>query len=124
MEEMLNNMKFFVFSWKFKTLVLIIVLIAIAGIYFGKELYGYIIASFLFWLIYFFSKQAESEHIISPKEKNEMIEDYSELKKEADLVRDHINETKEDLEAKLYLHSLEKEMEVIKRTLDQLEEKK
>lgn len=124
MRDWLANYKGLFDSWKFKVIVVATIIVLLIGIFVGIEFYGYAAATLVFVIFYFFAKQAESEKILSPDEKSQMEQDLNKLVEEADLIKTHIEDNKGDLEAKLLLHSVEKEISVIKVTLLDEQEKK
>lgn len=104
-------------SWPFKIGVGVLVALLIAGIFLGVQIYGYIMAVAVFALFYYFSLQAQAEQIVSPKEMAQMEEDLKQLSEEAAFIQQHIDENPGDLEAKLLLRELEKEIQTIGDTL-------
>lgn len=124
MRDWLKNNKEMFKSWKFKAIVGAILVVLIVGLTIGVEFYGYLAAVLVFGLFYAFAKQAEAEKILSPNEKNTMEQDLKELEEEADLIKTHIKDNKEDLEAKFLLRSIEKEIEVIRAILEGEQEMK
>lgn len=117
MKNWLKEHAAFFKSWKFKLGVFIFFMLVIAGLFWGIQFYGYVLAVCVFILFYYFTLQAQSEHVISPKEIQQMEEDVNKLKEEADFIRQHIAENPSDLEAKLLLRELEKEIQNIEETL-------
>jgi len=100
-------------SFKFKLVSAVFLLILIAGFFVGPELYGYVTVILVFYMLHFFSKQAQKENIISPKQKEEALLKLQELEEEATLIREHVEMNGNDLEAKLMLRQLEKEIDEI-----------
>ena len=76
--------------------------------------FGYIFVLLAFAGLYILSKQSSSERIISPKYKEEMYLRLRDMEEEADLIRQHVEENPQDLEAKLMLRELEKQIEELK----------
>lgn len=117
MKNWLKEYANFFKGWQFKVGIGVFVALLIAGIFIGFQIYGYIMAVAVFVLFYYFSLQAQAERIVSPKEIQQMEEDLRNLIEEASFIQQHIEENPSDLEAKLLLRELEKEIQVLEDAL-------
>ena len=117
MKNWFNEHKDFFKSWKFKLGLSIFLILVVAGIIFGMQIYGYMMAAGVFLLFYYFTLQAQAEHVLSPKEMQQMEEDLAQLIEDAEFIREHIAENPSDLEAKLMLRELEQEIENLENAI-------
>lgn len=124
MKDWLKKNKEIFSNWKFKAGVAAFLLIMIVGIIAGPRFYGYAMAVIIFSLFYYFSRQAETERILSPKDIEQMQFDLNTLEEEAMFIREHIQENTSDLEAKLLLREIEAEIEQLKNAFPKTQEKK
>lgn len=116
MKQWFEKNKFFLKSWKFKLIILTIVIFLVVGLIFGFEVLGYFISIFIFLGFYLLAKQAESERIISPKEVEGILIEIEELEKEKNIIEEHL--TKHDeLESKLMLKRINDEIESLKNMI-------
>lgn len=61
------------------------------------------------------SGEKENQNIVLPLEHRELLQEIEKLEKKADVIRAHIKENKEDLNAKLQLHELELEIDELRK---------
>ena len=115
--EIKKYFRYFMEKWKetkFKLFVIGIMTTIILGIVLG---FGYLLAVGCLALFFFFIAQAEKENekIISPWKQDEIKQKIEDLENKAQLIREHIQKYDEDLEAKMKLYELEKEIEQLKQ---------
>ncbi|QST03011.1 hypothetical protein IMZ31_20915 (plasmid) [Pontibacillus sp. ALD_SL1] len=77
--------------------------------------FGYFAAAVLFLGFYLFALQSANERIVSPKELKEIEEALNDLYEKRSIFEEHLREFPEDLNAKLELNELQKEIKSLEK---------